>query len=95
MTAAYILAGELAASERHEQAFSRFEALLRTFIETKQRGAEHFATAFAPKTRWGLFVRNQVIRTFAIPGLSRTIFGRDIADALLLPSYRWPFPQPG
>jgi 2-polyprenyl-6-methoxyphenol hydroxylase-like FAD-dependent oxidoreductase len=95
MTAAYVLAGELAAAEgRHEQAFGRYEALLRTFIESKQRGAERFATAFAPKTRCGLFVRNQVIRTFAIPGLSRTMFGRDIADTLLLPSYRWLLPQP-
>ena len=95
MMAAYVLAGELAAAEgRHERAFGRYEALLRTFIESKQRGAERFATAFAPKTRWGLFVRNQVIRTFAIPGLSRTMFGRDIADTLLLPGYRWPLPQP-
>ena len=36
MLAAYVLAGELAASEgRHEQAFNRFEALLRPFIESK------------------------------------------------------------
>jgi len=27
----------------------------------KQKGAERFSAAFAPKTRWGLFVRNQVI----------------------------------
>jgi 2-polyprenyl-6-methoxyphenol hydroxylase-like FAD-dependent oxidoreductase len=91
MTAAYVLAGELATAEgHHAQAFARYEALLRTFIASKQRGAARFAAAFAPKTRWGLFVRNQVIRAFAIPGLARFMFGRDIADTLRLPEYRWP-----
>jgi 2-polyprenyl-6-methoxyphenol hydroxylase-like FAD-dependent oxidoreductase len=96
MTAAYVLAGELGAAEgRYEQAFSKSEALLRTFIQSKQRGAERFAAAFAPRTRWGLFLRNQVIRAFSIPGLSRLMFGRDIADTLPLPRYRWSVPQPG
>lgn len=91
MTAAYVLAGELAQAEgRHEPAFSRYEGLLRSFIESKQRGAERFAAAFAPRTRWGLLVRNQVMKAFAIPGLARIMFGRDIADQLRLPEYRWP-----
>jgi len=91
MTAAYVLAGELTKSpDRHEEAFGKYEELLRAFIETKQRGAERFAAAFAPKTRWGLFLRNQVIRLCAIPGLARFSFGRDIADSLRLPDYDWP-----
>ncbi len=91
MTAAYVLAGELAQSpDRHEAAFTRYEEILRPFIETKQRGAERFAAAFAPKTRWGLFLRNQVIRLCAIPGLARLSFGRDIADKVRLPDYAWP-----
>src|SRR6185437_8941268 len=70
MISAYVLAGELMrARGRHEEAFARYEALLRAFISTKQRGAERFASAFAPKTRWGLQLRNQVIKAFAIPGL--------------------------
>ena len=86
-----MLAGELAkAGGRHEEAFGKYEALLRAYIGSKQRGAERFAAAFAPKTRWGLFLRNQVIRAFAIPGLARLAFGRDIIDTLLLPDYRWP-----
>jgi len=97
MTAAYVLAGELAAAEGcHAEAFARYESLLRSFIASKQRGAARFAAAFAPKTRWGLFVRNQVIRALAIPGLARVMFGRDIADTLRLPEYRWPAdPQAG
>ena len=96
MTAAYVLAGELAKTpDRHDEAFGKYEELLRAFIETKQRGAERFASAFAPKTRWGLFLRNQVIRLCAVPGLARLSFGRDIADSLKLPDYAWPAPDRG
>jgi 2-polyprenyl-6-methoxyphenol hydroxylase-like FAD-dependent oxidoreductase len=91
MTAAYVLAGELAkAGGRHEEAFARYEALLRAYIVSKQQGVERFATVFAPKTRWGLFLRNQLIKACAIPGLARLAFGRDIIDTLQLPDYRWP-----
>ena len=91
MMGAYVLAGELARmSGHHPQAFANYESRLRSFIETKQRGAERFAGAFAPKTRWGLFVRNQVIRAAAIPGFARLTFGRDIIDKLDLPAYSWP-----
>ncbi len=91
MTAAYVLAGELVkAGERHEEAFGRYETLLRSYIASKQQGAERFAAAFAPKTQWGLFLRNQVVKAFAIPGLARRAFGRDIIDTLQLPDYRWP-----
>ena len=91
MIAAYVLAGELAnAGGHHEGAFRRYEALLRTFIEMKQVGAERFASIFAPKTRWGLGFRNHVIKAFAIPGLARLVMGRDIIDTLWLPDYRWP-----
>jgi 2-polyprenyl-6-methoxyphenol hydroxylase-like FAD-dependent oxidoreductase len=91
MISAYVLAGELANSGgRHAEAFSRYEALLRAFIDRKQQGAERFASMFAPKTRWGLSLRNQVIKAFSIPGLARFAVGRDIIDALRLPDYRWP-----
>ncbi|HVY57676.1 MAG TPA: FAD-binding domain [Xanthobacteraceae bacterium] len=90
MTAAYVLAGELAnADGRHEEAFRRYETCLRTYIETKQAGAERFAGAFAPKTAWGLWFRNQVVNAFAIPGLARFAVGREIIDTLRLPEYRW------
>ena len=90
MISAYVLAGELAnADGRHEKAFDKYEAFLRAYINTKQRGAERFAAVFAPKTHWGLWFRNQVIKTFAIPGLARFAIGRDIIDTLQLPDYRW------
>jgi 2-polyprenyl-6-methoxyphenol hydroxylase-like FAD-dependent oxidoreductase len=91
MIAAYVLAGELSVSEgRYPQAFANYEARLRSYIEMKQRGAQRFAGAFAPKTRAGLYFRNMVIRAFAIPGLARFVIGKDIADRIELPDYPWP-----
>jgi 2-polyprenyl-6-methoxyphenol hydroxylase-like FAD-dependent oxidoreductase len=91
MISAYVLAGELMrAGGRHEEAFARYDALLRPFIAAKQRGAEGFAGMFAPRTRWGLRFRNHVIKAFAIPGLARLVIGRDIVDKLSLPAYDWP-----
>jgi hypothetical protein len=59
------------------------------YIGSKQKGAERFSSAFAPRTRWGLFARNLVIKASAIPGLARPALGRDIIDKLPLPDYRW------
>jgi 2-polyprenyl-6-methoxyphenol hydroxylase-like FAD-dependent oxidoreductase len=90
MISAYVLAGELAkAGGRYEEAFASYESILRTYIATKQRGAERFGGALAPRTRYGLWFRNQVIRAFAIPGLATFPVGRDIADTLRLPNYHW------
>ena len=62
---------------------------LRDFIEGKQKGAERFAAAFAPTTRFGLFFRNQALNLASIPGLARLMLGRDLVDKLQLPDYRW------
>ncbi|HUO00197.1 MAG TPA: FAD-binding domain [Bradyrhizobium sp.] len=90
MISAYVLAGELAAAQgQYSQAFAGYEELLRSYIATKQRGAARFASAFAPRTHVGLSIRNLVVRSFAIPGLAKLAVGRDIADTLRLPEYRW------
>lgn len=91
MIAAYVLAGELTASQgQYQEAFASYEARLRRYIATKQRGAERFAGAFAPRTQAGLYFRNLIIRAFAIPGFARLAIGRDIADRIQLPDYQWP-----
>jgi 2-polyprenyl-6-methoxyphenol hydroxylase-like FAD-dependent oxidoreductase len=88
MTSAYVLAGELArAGGRHQEAYARYEALLRRHMAAKQGGAERFATAFAPRTGWGLLLRNLMVKACAIPGLASLTFGRGIADTLRLPDY--------
>ena len=85
MTAAYVLAGELgAANGDPTRAFAAYERRLRPFILGKQREAEHFAGAFAPRTRLGLFVRNLVSRAFAIPAVARYVVGRSMVDGFLL-----------
>jgi FAD binding domain len=56
MIAAYMLAGELSASQgRYQQAFASYEARLRSYIDAKQRGAERFAGAFALRTEFPQF----------------------------------------
>jgi len=88
MTAAYVLAGELAASHHEpEEAFRRYEERLRTFIHSKQRAAERFTAAFVPRTRLGVFFRNQVIKTFRVPAIAKIAIGHDIRDQLELPRY--------
>jgi 2-polyprenyl-6-methoxyphenol hydroxylase-like FAD-dependent oxidoreductase len=95
MTAAYVLAGELAAADgRHAEAFRNYEKRMRDYVGSKQKAAERFSAAFAPRTRWGLFLRNQVINACALPGLATLAFGRDIVDTLPLPDYVWPAPAP-
>jgi len=90
MISAYILAGELAMADgRHSEAFAGYEARLKSYMGRKQRGAERFAGALAPRTRVGMLFRNVVVRSFSIPGLARLAIGRDIADELELPDYRW------
>jgi 2-polyprenyl-6-methoxyphenol hydroxylase-like FAD-dependent oxidoreductase len=89
MIAAYVLAGELGAQPHDpETAFRRYEGRLRSFMANKQMGAAQFASSFAPKTRLGIFLRNQFIKAFAIPGLARLSFGRTLLDRLELPNYR-------
>jgi 2-polyprenyl-6-methoxyphenol hydroxylase-like FAD-dependent oxidoreductase len=88
MTAAYILAGELAdARGNHLRAFTRFEAVLRDFMDDKQRSAKRFAGSFAPRTRLGIFVRNQATKLFGIPAVADCLLGRGLRDRLQLPDY--------
>jgi len=88
MTAAYVLAVELATSpDRPQEAFRRYEERLRPFIDAKQRAAERFAAAFVPRTRRGIFFRNQVIKAFRVPAIAKVAISRDIRDQLQLPRY--------
>jgi 2-polyprenyl-6-methoxyphenol hydroxylase-like FAD-dependent oxidoreductase len=89
MIAAYVLAGELRRDgERPEEAFQRYEQLLRPFIADKQRAAERFARSFAPRTRFGLFLRNQVTKAFVVPPLANFVIGRSLLDRIDLPDFR-------
>ena len=89
MAGAYILAGELQrANGDHAQAFTNYEKQLRAFIERKQRAAERFAASFAPATRFGLSVRDLVLRAAAscLP-LGKWLIRKMVGDQFPLPDY--------
>ncbi len=89
MTAAYVLAGELAAAGgRPATAFQRYEQVLGSFIAGKQKAARRFAGSFAPKTKFGLCLRNQITKAFAFPVVADLVLGRSVVDDLDLPVYR-------
>lgn len=88
LTEAYVMAGELArAAGDHGQAFSRYEERLRPLIAAKQSAARKFAGAFAPRTAFGVWFRNQVTRLMAIPPVAEFFLGRDLRDPIELPDY--------
>ena len=88
MVAAYVLAGELAATgSSPEEALQRYQNRLHAFILGKQEAAKKFAASFTPKTRWGLFLRNQVTKAFAIPFFGKWVLGSNLLDRLELPDY--------
>jgi 2-polyprenyl-6-methoxyphenol hydroxylase-like FAD-dependent oxidoreductase len=88
LAGAYLLAGELAqARGDHRVAFAAYEHQFRPFIEKKQKAARRFASTFAPRSRFGLFVRDQAFHLTAIPGLGDWLIRRTVADDFELPDY--------
>jgi 2-polyprenyl-6-methoxyphenol hydroxylase-like FAD-dependent oxidoreductase len=88
MAAAYILAGELRKAEGdHRVAFKAYEDKLRPVMAGKQHSAAKFAGLFAPKTRLGIFVRNQVTRLMTQPVVAKLFMGLLLTDPLTLPRY--------
>lgn len=88
VVAAYVLAGEIAQAQGDVgAALAAYERRLRPYIVPKQAAAARFARAFAPQTRFGLWFRNRVIQSLAIPGLAKQVLGRDLIDRLDMPDY--------
>lgn len=88
MAGGYILAGELdRAGGNHIRAFAAYEQRFRSFIERKQGAAVQFAGSFAPRTRFGLFLRDLVLRASSISGVGQWLMRRFVADEFDLPNY--------
>lgn len=88
MTAAYVLAGELArVNGDHAAAFARYEARLRPLLERKQRSATHYLGFFATRTRLGLWLRHQAMRAMNLGPVLRGLVGRGFRDDFTLPDY--------
>jgi hypothetical protein len=70
MAAAYFLAQEVLRQPTLEIAFDRYEAGLRPAIEQKQADGRRLARWTAPTTQWRIRLRNQVINSASLPGIS-------------------------
>ena len=91
MVGAYVLAGELGRSpDDPEAAFAHYERLMRPFIAKKQKAAVRFAASFAPRTRFGVWFRNQITSVFGIPFIAQLFIGPDLLDRIDVPDYTRP-----
>jgi 2-polyprenyl-6-methoxyphenol hydroxylase-like FAD-dependent oxidoreductase len=88
MAEAYVLAGELRQCRGdHGAAFARYQERMMPFLKRKQQSAARFASSFAPKSAFGITVRNLVTRLFRLPFLAEFLFARDLRDDIELPDY--------
>jgi 2-polyprenyl-6-methoxyphenol hydroxylase-like FAD-dependent oxidoreductase len=88
MIAAYVVGGELSRTAgQPQEAFQRYEQRLRPFITSKQNAAVKFVGSFAPKTRFGVFIRNQITKAFKLPFVAELAMGPSLVDRVDLPDY--------
>jgi 2-polyprenyl-6-methoxyphenol hydroxylase-like FAD-dependent oxidoreductase len=88
MTEAYVLAGELQrAGGDCAVAFREYESKLRPFLQSKQRAALRMTGFFAPKTSWGMFLRNLATKLSGKPLLAKVFLGAALRDDFRLPDY--------
>lgn len=86
---AYVLAHELAAEPSPARAFARYEQEMRPYATGCQSGAKHVGGFFAPRTRFGLALRNLFYGVLSRPRLSG-VFTRLVTGAandFSLPQY--------
>ncbi|MXP28130.1 FAD-binding domain [Porphyrobacter algicida] len=88
MTEAYVLAGELHnANGDHARAFAAYEQRLQAYLAKKQASALRLKGFFAPKSWWGVGLREAATLLAAVPFLSRPILGAGMTDDFTLPDY--------
>ena len=96
MMEAYVLAGALEhCGGDLGAAFSRYQRLMKPFLERKQRSAAQFASAFAPRTAVGIRLRNLVTKLLRIPFVAEWFVGRNLRDDVTLPDYDAPAGRDG
>jgi 2-polyprenyl-6-methoxyphenol hydroxylase-like FAD-dependent oxidoreductase len=88
MTEAYVLAGELArAAGDHRAGFAACEEKLKAYVTGKQAAARRFKGFFAPKSWFGLILREIAINLAGIPFLTKPLIGAGLSDQFPLPDY--------
>lgn len=86
MIEAYVLAYELReAHGDHRVAFARYERRLARLVRGKQDGATGMVSAFVPRNRPLLLLRNVVFGLMTIPPIARMAVGRSLIDPVRLP----------
>ena len=53
----------------------------------KQRAARRMLGTFAPKSRFSLFLRNQIFKLLSIGWFADLAIGREFSDRIALPDY--------
>ncbi|MFP3464277.1 FAD-binding domain [Leifsonia sp. SIMBA_070] len=89
MVEAYTLAAELARTNDHTEAFTRYHERLAPLIRSKQDAARGLGLAFAPKNRLQLLTRNTALTMMGLPKVAGIAMGRSFHDRVELP----PFPE--
>ncbi|MEV6595970.1 FAD-dependent monooxygenase [Actinoplanes sp. NPDC051346] len=93
LVGAYVLAGELAAGDGHAAAFTRYETVMRPFVERNVLLGRAMARDMVPGDRWQLAVRHHGLRTLRYNPWKRQIIERvtrplrQAANAIELPAY--------
>lgn len=88
MAAGYILAGELnKADGDHYAGFHAYEQMLQPIMAKKQRAARSFARSFAPRTSFGIYLRNHITRLITRPLVVKLFMRGLLTDPLTLPVY--------
>jgi 2-polyprenyl-6-methoxyphenol hydroxylase-like FAD-dependent oxidoreductase len=86
MVEAYVLAAELdRADGDHGAAFAATFGRLGALVRAKQDAAIGLGTAFAPRNRAQLLLRNAIMRTMSVPLVARLAMGRSLSDPIALP----------
>ncbi len=87
MAGAYLLARALAAAAGdHAQAYRRYEESFKPFVTAKQKSASRMGSWFAPRSSFGVHMRNAVTRIIGLPLLARLIGPLLFEDRFVLPS---------
>src|SRR5699024_11736175 len=88
MVEAYVLATQLRDfNGDHSQAFIAYQHQVDSVIRTKQDAARSLGTAFPPRTRRKLFLRNTALRLMKLPFVADLVMGRSLRDPIELPKW--------
>jgi 2-polyprenyl-6-methoxyphenol hydroxylase-like FAD-dependent oxidoreductase len=86
MAGAYVLASALHSdAPDYASAFQVYERTLRPLIDRKQRAAERLARWFAPRTRFGIWIRNALTSSMRLPFIGSRMAKATLGESVQLP----------